>query len=638
MKPRVVILALLLLAFFLRVSTLASAPPGLYFDEAAHGLDALRVWEGELKLFFPTANGHEPLFTYIVALFVHWLGNTVLALRLPAAFWGTLGVAACYALGKRLLGPWPAVLGSGFVAVTFWTVALSRFGLRVNTLLPLFALWLLSFWACRHSTDWRRYLLAGVLLGVAQYTYTAARFLPILALLLVFDWRKTLSKRGLLLGAIAAFVVTAPLLFVLIADPEIGSLRVRQVWLLNRDDPLPLFWRQFREHLLLFGVTGDPIWVHNLPRRTPVLPVIALFFWLAVLIGWRRPATRMLLLSVAVMLWPGILAVSNTPVPPDQLRVLEVAIPTFLLAAAGLSWVSQQRRPLGVYQRPLTIGLACVLFLADGALSWRDYQHWQHARESYEQLDADMTILAKDILQEPETVFLIPVGAVWDEFATGHWTIDYLTKFRTNYHVIPAPYELPPLAADQVVLVRWLAGMHVAADPQRLVAGELRLRGYEAIKGDERPTYAFDRFVRGEEKITVIPLATQAAFAEGLTITGINFYRQAGEKDKSAQLMAEVRWQSSGAHTTPLSLSLRLAQVEGSGGAQVDSWLWNERGATAEQWRPEEESRLFLELETANLPAGRYLVTLIPYHTSTQQPLQPTIQTDTYELGAIELP
>ncbi|MCE7983536.1 MAG: hypothetical protein DYG89_20375 [Caldilinea sp. CFX5] len=638
MKPRVVILVLLLLAFYLRVSGLMIAPPGLYFDEAAHGLDALRVWEGELKLFFPTANGHEPLFTYLVALFVGWLDNSVLAIRLPAAFAGTVAVAASYALGKRLLGPWQAVLGSGFVAVTFWTISLSRMGLRVNTFVPLFCLWLLSFWACRNSTDWRRYLLAGLLLGATQYTYTAARFMPILALILVLDWRKTLWKRGLLLGAVAAFVVTAPLLYVLIADPEIGSLRVRQVWLLNRDEPLSLFWRQFSEHLLMFGVSGDPIWVHNLPRRTPVLPAVALFFWLAVVIGWRRPATRMLLLAVAVMLWPGILAVSNTPVPPDQLRVLEVAPLAFLLAAAGLTWVGQQRRPLGDYQRPFIIGAACVLLLVDGGLSWRDYHRWQTARETYEQLDADMTVLAQDILKQPEQFFIIPVGAVWDEFATGHWTIDYLTRFRTNYHVIPPPYELPPLTAEKVTLVRWLAGMHVAADPQRLLAGDLRLRGYQETDGDERPTYAFENFVRGQAKITVLPLATQAQFAEGLTITGINFYHQGGEDGAPPTLMAEVRWQSNGAHATPLSLSLRLAHTAGAGGAQVDSWLWNERGATAEKWRAEEESRLFLDVDTTTLPAGRYAVTLIPYHTTDQQPLHPLNIPNDYQIGVIELP
>lgn len=638
MKARIAILALLLLAFHLRVSGLTVAPPGLYFDEAAHGLDALRVWEGELKLFFPTANGHEPLFTYLVALFVGWLDNSILALRLPAAFAGTLTVAAGYALGKRLLGPWQAVLASGLVAVTFWTVSLSRLGLRVNTFVPLFCLWLLSFWACRHSTDWRRYLLAGVLLGATQYTYTAARFLPILALLLLIDWRKTLWQRGVLLGAVAAFVVTTPLLYTLIADPAVGSLRVQQVWLLNRDNPLPLFWHQFKEHLLMFGVSGDPIWVHNLPGRTPLLPALALFFWLAVVVGWRRPATRLLILAVAVMLWPGILAVSNTPVPPDQLRVLEVAPLTFLLVAAGLAWMGQQKRPLGNYQRPLMIALACVLFLVDGGLSWRDYQRWQTARETYEQLDADMSILAQDILKQPDRFFLVPVGAVWDEFATGHWTIDYLTKFRTNYHVVPPPYELPPLDGEQVTLVRWLAGMHAAADPQRLLAGELRLRGYEETDGDERPTYRFENFVRGQAKITVLPLAPQAHFAEGLTIAGITFYHQASADGAPPTLMAEVRWQSSGAHATPLSLSLRLAHTAGTGGAQVDSWLWNERGATAERWRTAEESRLFLDVDTTNLSAGRYVVTLIPYQTTTQQPLSPVNSAADYRIGAIELP
>jgi 4-amino-4-deoxy-L-arabinose transferase-like glycosyltransferase len=195
---RYALLLLLLCAFWVRVADLSNAPPGLYYDEAAHGLDALRVWQGELYIFFPTANGHEPLFTYLVAAFVRILGNTILAIRLPAAMLGVLAVAACYALGRRLVGPWQALFAAALVAVTFWTMALSRIGYRANALPVFFLLWLLSFWACRGRHELRPYLVCGLLLGLMQYTYTAARFVPLLALILAWDWRKALDRRGLL--------------------------------------------------------------------------------------------------------------------------------------------------------------------------------------------------------------------------------------------------------------------------------------------------------------------------------------------------------------------------------------------------------------------------------------------------------
>src|SRR5688572_24117069 len=146
---RIALVLALLCSFWLRTADLTNAPPGLYYDEAAHGLDALRVWQGEFHIFFPTANGHEPLFTYLVAVFVRILDNTILAIRLPAAMLGTLSVAACYALGRRLIGPWQALFGAGLIAITYWTLTLSRIGYRANALPVLFPLWLLSFWGCR---------------------------------------------------------------------------------------------------------------------------------------------------------------------------------------------------------------------------------------------------------------------------------------------------------------------------------------------------------------------------------------------------------------------------------------------------------------------------------------------------------
>src|SRR5262245_54427105 len=113
---RVILLFLLLVAFWLRIHDLSTAPPGLYYDEAPHALDSRQVWQGLLYVFFPTAGGHEPLFTYLVSGFVAFLGNTILAIRLPAAFLGTLAVASCYALGKGLLGERPALFASGLVA------------------------------------------------------------------------------------------------------------------------------------------------------------------------------------------------------------------------------------------------------------------------------------------------------------------------------------------------------------------------------------------------------------------------------------------------------------------------------------------------------------------------------------------
>ena len=66
-------LAVILIAgAYLRLYHIGSAPPGLYYDEGAYGLDALRVLgdasHGEFHLYFAANNGREGLFMYLLAV------------------------------------------------------------------------------------------------------------------------------------------------------------------------------------------------------------------------------------------------------------------------------------------------------------------------------------------------------------------------------------------------------------------------------------------------------------------------------------------------------------------------------------------------------------------------------------------
>ncbi len=632
---RVGLLALLLLAFFLRVYRLTEIPPGLYYDEAAHGLDALGVWEGRLFVFFPTANGHEPLFTYLVAAFVRVLEHSLWAVRLPAAMLGVLAVAATFALGRRLLGPWPALFAAGVIAVTFWTLSLSRIGYRANALPVLLPLWLLSFWHCRDRRDLAPYLLAGGLLALTQYTYTAARFIPFLALVLAWDWRQHLDRRGLLGGGFVAAILVLPLGLAILSDPDAGTERIRDAWLFGRSEPWRLLWQQILDHVAMFGVRGDPLWIHNWPLRSPVAWPLALLFWGMVVFGWRQPATRTLLWTGLILIWPGVLAVSNNPASPDHLRVIELAAPTFLLAGGALGWLSQRSG------KPWLIGgLALVLWLYDGGQSWLDYQRWGQARETYEQFDADMTRIARKVVEDPETMFILPLSADWREFEPGHhWTIDYLAHGSNNYYAATVPFDPPALDYEQVALVKWLAGMHLSADPQRAIEGELNLFGYAKVDEETENTFQLEHYQLRGEPVHPYRFATLHHYAGGLTIQEVNLFVRAPSEPATSQpppILAEVQWASEQPYADSLSVSLRLLDATGNSVGQVDSELWSDLGELAPKWRTPEASRLFLELETPPLDNGPYTVLLLPYETTSLAPLAPLAETKEYQIGQFE--
>src|SRR5438270_13105476 len=112
--PLAVILAL---AAFLRLYQLGAVPRGLYRDEAMNGNNALQVLEtGHFQVFYPENNGREGLFINVCVPFVSLLGNTALAIRLPAAIFGILTVWGVYCLAAELFTVPTGLLAAFFTA------------------------------------------------------------------------------------------------------------------------------------------------------------------------------------------------------------------------------------------------------------------------------------------------------------------------------------------------------------------------------------------------------------------------------------------------------------------------------------------------------------------------------------------
>ena len=101
-----VVVPILLVAAVLRLWGLPDTPPGPHYDEAANGILAAEIARGQkIPLFIPSYTGKEALFFYGVAAAMRGLGVGLLALRLTAALFGLLTVAAT---GWAVPGPRPA--------------------------------------------------------------------------------------------------------------------------------------------------------------------------------------------------------------------------------------------------------------------------------------------------------------------------------------------------------------------------------------------------------------------------------------------------------------------------------------------------------------------------------------------------
>jgi len=378
----VLLMLVLLVAIVFRVYALNEAPPGLTHDEANNGHDAWMILQGVRPLYFPTGYGHEPLFFYWMAGFVAVLGRTVTAIRLAAVVMGLLALLSTYLVMRRLFGPPVALLTAALMAVSFWTVGGSRQGLRSISLPPFIALAVYFFWTgmmrdaghapraykvqctseqqsdhynpekpgasgkrrslLRTARRFSPFVVGGLCLGAALYTYMASRGMP--ALFLLFVVYLALFHRQRLrahwaevaLFFVIAALIAAPLFLYLHAHPELET-RVSGLAFGLREmlqgKPQRVL-RHTGETLLMFTFRGDPLWLYNIPYRPVFGPLSGVLFYLGLGIAlrrWREPRYALLLIWIPVGLAPSMV----TGPAPNWLRTIGAQPAIYALAAIG---------------------------------------------------------------------------------------------------------------------------------------------------------------------------------------------------------------------------------------------------------------------------------------------------------------
>ncbi len=360
--------AVLLVAAALRLFAFGKVPPGLYHDEAYHGLDGLDILQVNLSPYFPANNGREPLFIYLVTLAVGVLGQSPFALRLASFFAGLLTIAATAAMGRALFSRRVGLLASTVLAVTLWHVHLSRVGFRA-VLLPLFialTAWQVALGVRGDKTGrqgdkrvWH-WVAAGIFYGLSFYTYTASRFTPVALAafgLYVLATQPAIRNpqsptsnlqlwRGIGLATLATLAALTPLAIYTIGHPDVVMGRPGQVSVFDPTINGGDLWGTMGAHTLrtlgMFFVRGDRIWRHNVPWRPVFDPVLGIAFLLGLVVALRRArrdvAAGFVLIWTAVMSLPTLLAEDA----PHFLRTVGVLPVVAFLPALGLDFVKSQ--------------------------------------------------------------------------------------------------------------------------------------------------------------------------------------------------------------------------------------------------------------------------------------------------------
>ncbi len=283
--------ALCVVALVLRVVNLEDIPPGLWFDEAYHGVVARQLLTaGEAHpTFLPDIVQFGSFYFYLLGVVIRLFGADVWQVRILPALAGTIVVPLVYLLGARLYGWRAGLAAAGLVCVSAWNITFSRLGMVGMFTVALDVGVYVCLMQALRTGRLAYYAAGGVLLGFALQTYYISRLVPVVLLALLVHL--TVSQHGRFLRTIragvpvflgGALLASLPVATFALQHPDVFNSRIAFVSIFGEGGGagrLDALWTSLSKHLLMFNFAGDMNGRHNLPGR-PVLDWLtaALFF------------------------------------------------------------------------------------------------------------------------------------------------------------------------------------------------------------------------------------------------------------------------------------------------------------------------------------------------------------------------
>lgn len=394
-----VLIAILILAGFLRYWRIEEVPPGFNSDEAVGAMGALTTLREGLQYSYEGQGGGGALGFYFAAASFYLFGPSIAAIRGLAAWAGLVGIFANYWAIRELFrgtddrhiqaARWIAGLSTLGLAISFWHIRTSRIafaGIGVPFLMlpSVYFLWLGLNSSTSRKLRWP-FLVSGIFLGGLMYIYLSGMFFPpFYAAFFIVQWliilaatkmaaTKWLGKFwnlepreafittrfwGLFITALTAAILLLPMGYVLLTGFDPGANRAAQAFFLNpqinQGDPWGLLWRSIVGNFSAYGVSLTWL-VGRAPANLYVPAAAGLMVFAGSLISlWRglrgQAAYLFALLWYPLLLLPSILSPDTIP---HHLRTIGATTPVFVFAAVAVVWLFETLWTLGRrYLRP----------------------------------------------------------------------------------------------------------------------------------------------------------------------------------------------------------------------------------------------------------------------------------------------
>jgi 4-amino-4-deoxy-L-arabinose transferase-like glycosyltransferase len=658
-KEIVFLVVIIAVSSFLRLYRLDEFPIGLCADTAYKGVSANRILAGEYPIFFAENwGGVEPMYMYITAVFMYFLGATPLVLKLVSAVLGIVTVPLLYLLARDLLNSKTiGALSSSFLAISYWHLNYSRLGWEI-VLVPLFVIVTIHLlWRALRSGRWVDYLCAGVSLGASLYTYQAARALPILVVLYLL-LRGLIDRRffrdngvKILFTLLVALLVFAPLASFFVTHPDSLFRRADNVSILNPElnqgSALRAFVTSVAKTAAMFQLLPDPNWRHNPAQRTILDPISGLLCLLGLgvtVLRFRKPQYLLILVWLFAMALPAVLTASGLPHSSRSIGLLPA---TCILSAIGLyeagAWV-KKRRPSTAIMR-LTVLVTVLLLLVVAISTYVDYFTVWGNDELALAFDVPFVEAAEVMndLTRPGGVWVLPLTSLADPVSV-HDTIEFLYRGEAPHAFLSTDEasiaeELASVTEryQEVWVVEWdsaaLGGAYLYhADPKGVLPFLLDKYGTQL---DKEEFHAFDvlRYQLSPDPHFAIAdyfQATSVSFADQISLTGVAFGGSLQEEssslaDVNEPLLASgqdawvtLQWQALKAPGADYKAAVYLVDSRGRVLAQMDKVLLSNELEMTSRWQPGQVELDYYTLVTPPAtPPGEYFLEVAVYDAET---------------------
>jgi dolichyl-phosphate beta-glucosyltransferase len=381
----------------LRFADLSTYPPMVHIDTAECGLRGLAILHGhvaDVSDFSPWYNTPYLSFLPYAASYAV-VGSTILGLRLPSAILGTAALLPLYLFARGWYGRGVALIAAALMATSHVAIHFSRIGLW-NIQILLYELTAFAFLA--HGVQGKRgssLFVAGAVSGLALYSYTAGRLIPIVALAFLASLfrfrRRRLTARFMVAYLLGLSIAATPLILNYVKDPSILELdRVASVWVLADENrahvtatsgattPAGILWHQTSKTLRGFASIGDASSQYGTSQ-----PILASWMALVALVGvaivachWRAARHRFLLLWGVLGLILGSILILD---PPSHTRLLVIIpLPYLLIGVAIVAIARRLRRRMAIPTLAEAVACGAIVMLATvGSLSgYREFNDY----------------------------------------------------------------------------------------------------------------------------------------------------------------------------------------------------------------------------------------------------------------------